>query len=61
MFITFNAIDSRISVQFVDNLSIKPKLLIVEDESIILMGLTYLFVFIGYEVESDGKKVFQEH
>ncbi|WP_340680704.1 response regulator transcription factor [Paraglaciecola sp.] len=36
----------------------KPKLLIVEDEPIILMGLTDLFVFHGYEVESesDGKK-----
>lgn len=40
------------------NLSTKPKLLIVEDEPIILMGLTDLFVFHGYEVESesDGKK-----
>lgn len=39
-------------------MSIKPKLLIVEDEPIILMGLTDLFVFHGYEVESesDGKK-----
>jgi DNA-binding response OmpR family regulator len=39
-------------------LSIKPKLLIVEDEPIILMGLTDLFVFHGYQVESesDGKK-----
>lgn len=36
----------------------KPKLLIVEDEPIILMGLTDLFVFHGYEVESesDGKE-----
>ncbi len=36
----------------------KPTLLIVEDEPIILMGLTDLFVFHGYEVESesDGKK-----
>jgi len=39
-------------------LSIKPKLLIVEDEPFILMGLTDLFVFHGYQVESesDGKK-----
>jgi len=39
-------------------LSAKPRLLIVEDEPIILMGLTDLFVFHGYEVESesDGKK-----
>jgi len=39
-------------------LSIKPKLLIVEDEPMILMGLTDLFVFHGYQVESesDGKK-----
>jgi len=39
-------------------LSIKPKLLIVEDEPNILRGLTDLFVFHGYEVESesDGKK-----
>jgi len=39
-------------------LSIKPKLLIVEDEPAILMGLTDLFVFHGYEVESesDGEK-----
>jgi two-component system response regulator RegX3 len=39
-------------------LNIKPKLFIVEDEPIILMGLTDLFVFHGYEVESegDGKK-----
>jgi two-component system response regulator RegX3 len=36
----------------------KAKLLIVEDEPIILMGLTDLFVFHGYEVdsESDGAK-----
>ena len=36
----------------------KPRLLIVEDEPIISMGLTDLFVFHGYEVdsESDGKK-----
>lgn len=36
----------------------KPKLLIVEDEPIILLGLTDLFVFHGYEVESesDGEK-----
>lgn len=39
-------------------MSTKAKLLIVEDEPIILMGLTDLFVFHGYEVESesDGKK-----
>ncbi|MDT0603714.1 response regulator transcription factor [Thalassotalea castellviae] len=39
-------------------MSTKPRLLIVEDEPIILMGLTDLFVFHGYEVESesDGKK-----
>jgi two-component system response regulator RegX3 len=39
-------------------LSIKPKLLIVEDEPSILRGLTDLFVYHGYEVESesDGKK-----
>ncbi|WP_033094511.1 response regulator transcription factor [Colwellia psychrerythraea] len=39
-------------------MSIKPKLLIVEDEPMILMGLTDLFVFHGYQVESesDGKK-----
>jgi len=39
-------------------LSNKPKLLIVEDEPIILMGLTDLFVFHGYDVESesDGEK-----
>ncbi len=39
-------------------MSVKPKLLIVEDEAIILMGLTDLFVFHGYQVESesDGKK-----
>ncbi|NQZ82201.1 MAG: response regulator transcription factor [Colwellia sp.] len=39
-------------------MSIKPKLLIVEDEPIILMGLTDLFVFHGYQVESesDGRK-----
>jgi len=39
-------------------LTTKPKLLIVEDEPIILMGLTDLFVFHGYEVESesDGQK-----
>lgn len=36
----------------------KPKLLIVEDEPIILMGLTDLFIFHGYDVESesDGRK-----
>jgi len=41
-----------------NNLSIKPKLLIVEDEPAILRGLTDLFVFHGYEVdsESDGEK-----
>jgi len=40
------------------NLTTKPRLLIVEDEPIISMGLTDLFVFHGYEVESesDGKK-----
>jgi len=39
-------------------LSIKPKLLLVEDEPVILMGLTDLFIFHGYDVESesDGKK-----
>ena len=39
-------------------MSSKPKLLIVEDEPVILMGLTDLFVFHGYQVESesDGKK-----
>ena len=39
-------------------MSIKPKLLVVEDEPNILRGLTDLFVFHGYEVESesDGKK-----
>lgn len=39
-------------------MSAKPKLLIVEDEPVILMGLTDLFVFHGYEVESesDGRK-----
>lgn len=39
-------------------MSTKPKLLIVEDEPVILMGLTDLFIFHGYEVESesDGKK-----
>jgi len=39
-------------------LTTKPKLLIVEDEPVILMGLTDLFVFHGYEVESesDGRK-----
>ena len=39
-------------------MSIKPKLLIVEDEPNILRGLTDLFTFHGYEVESesDGKK-----
>ncbi|WOH36202.1 response regulator transcription factor [Thalassotalea fonticola] len=39
-------------------MSIKPKLLIVEDEPSILRGLTDLFIFHGYEVESEnnGKK-----
>lgn len=39
-------------------MSIKPKLLIVEDEPFILRGLTDLFVYHGYQVESesDGKK-----
>ncbi|WP_281558305.1 response regulator transcription factor [Thalassomonas sp. RHCl1] len=39
-------------------MSIKPKLLIVEDEPHILRGLTDLFIFHGYEVESesDGQK-----
>ena len=39
-------------------MSIKPKIFIVEDEPAILMGLTDLFVFHGYQVESesDGKK-----
>lgn len=39
-------------------MSIKPKLLLVEDEPSILRGLTDLFVFHGYEVdsESDGKQ-----
>jgi len=39
-------------------LSIKPKIFIVEDEPAILMGLTDLFVFHGYQVESesDGQK-----
>ncbi|RYV02269.1 DNA-binding response regulator [Shewanella sp. OPT22] len=39
-------------------MSIKPKLLIVEDEPTILRGLTDLFVFHGYDVssETDGKK-----
>lgn len=39
-------------------MSIKPKLLIVEDEPSILRGLTDLFVFHGYDVsnEVDGKK-----
>jgi len=39
-------------------LSIKPKLLIVEDEPAILRGLTDLFVYHGYQVESesDGDK-----
>jgi two-component system response regulator RegX3 len=39
-------------------LNIKPKLLIVEDEPSILRGLTDLFVYHGYQVESecDGKK-----
>lgn len=39
-------------------MNIKPKLLIVEDEPSILRGLTDLFVFHGYEVdsESDGEQ-----
>ena len=39
-------------------MSIKPKLLLVEDEPSILRGLTDLFIFHGYDVdsESDGKK-----
>lgn len=39
-------------------MNIKPKLLIVEDEPSILRGLTDLFVYHGYQVESecDGKK-----
>lgn len=39
-------------------MSIKPKLLIVEDEPIILAGLTDLFIYHGYDVvsEGDGKK-----
>ena len=39
-------------------MTIKPKLLIVEDEPAILAGLTDLFVYHGYQVESetDGKK-----
>lgn len=35
-------------------MSVKPKLLIVEDEPMILMGLTDLFVFHGYQVESES-------
>ena len=35
-------------------MSIKPKLLIVEDEPNILRGLTDLFIFHGYEVESES-------
>lgn len=35
-------------------MSIKPKLLIVEDEPSILRGLTDLFVYHGYEVESES-------
>jgi len=40
------------------NTSLKPKILIVEDEASILRGLTDLFVFHGFEVESemDGQK-----
>ena len=34
-------------------MSIKPKLLIVEDEPAILRGLTDLFIFHGYEVDSE--------
>jgi len=43
-------------------LSSKPKLFIVEDEPSILRGLTDLFVFHGYEVESesDGKKALEK-
>jgi two-component system response regulator RegX3 len=39
-------------------MSIKPKLLIVEDEASILRGLTDLFIFHGFEVDSemDGKQ-----
>lgn len=39
-------------------MTIKPKLLLVEDEPAILRGLTDLFIFHGYDVdsESDGKK-----
>lgn len=39
-------------------MSIKPRLLIVEDEAAILRGLTDLFIFHGFEVESeqDGLK-----
>ncbi len=42
-------------------MSVKPKLLIVEDETTILRGLTDLFVFHGYQVESemDGEKGLQ--
>ena len=42
-------------------MSIKPRLLIVEDEPSILRGLTDLFVFHGFEVESemDGQKGLQ--
>ena len=35
-------------------MSLKPKLLIVEDEPVILTGLTDLFVFHGYDVESES-------
>ena len=35
-------------------MSIKPKLLIVEDEPNILRGLTDLFIFHGYDVESES-------
>lgn len=39
-------------------MTIKPRLLIVEDEASILRGLTDLFIFHGYDVESemDGQK-----
>nr|MDC2854734.1 hypothetical protein [Ningiella sp. W23] len=39
-------------------MNIKPTLLIIEDEPSILRGLTDLFVFHGFDVESeiDGKK-----
>ena len=39
-------------------MTIKPKLLIIEDEAAILRGLTDLFVFHGFDVasEQDGRK-----